>query len=748
MARSYLNLTDATYGTETYPIVINSNGGASATNTITIKPASGQNVTLSASTTLIKLNGADFVTIDGSNNGTSSRNLTLIDNDTGSASAAIWIASASSTDGATSNTIKNCIMSGNSGTTTLAGIIAGSGTTIGNPADASNASNTIQNNLITKFQNGIYQNGNATTLAQNWTITGNTIGSTVSTDKMGFRGILFQNAQNFSVTNNVIVGVTTAATSTASGIVATGAISGGSINGNVISDIKNTDFDGYGAVGLWLNATSTTSNLTVSNNAIYDVAGEGYDGGTSAEDNGYGIMIDSGGGYKVFFNSVSLTTEEANGIGIPAAINIDAAITTAGTLDVRDNIFATTQTLGTPYAIFSGAAASVYGNINFNDYYAGTFGILGNIGDGDITTIASWRTATGKDAGSVSVNPLFNSTTNLQPQLGSPVLAAGQAAGGITTDILGVTRSATTPSMGAYENGADTLAPTISYAPLGNTSSTGARLLVATITDASGVPTSGVGLPVLYWKVNAGSYATATGTSIGGNQYQFSFGSGANTGDTVSYYVAAQDSATPPNVISNPSAGAGSFTANPPAAGTPPSTPNSYLIVGTIAGGKTVGTGGDYATITAAANALNNNVLSGPVTLTLTDAAYGAGETFPITINANSGSSSTNTITIKPSATTTISGSSSSSIFKINGANYVIIDGSNNGTSSRDLTITNTNTSTTTAAVWLSSPTAAGGASNNTVKNCVINGNASTTTLVGVFAGGTSIRYCRERPGR
>jgi hypothetical protein len=80
---------------------------------------------------------------------------------------------------------------------------------------------------------------------------GNQIGSAVSTDKMGFRGILFENAQNFSVTNNTIVGVTTATTSTASGIVATGTISGGSITGNIIGDITNTNSGGYGAIGLW-----------------------------------------------------------------------------------------------------------------------------------------------------------------------------------------------------------------------------------------------------------------------------------------------------------------------------------------------------------------------------------------------------------------------------------------------------------------------------------------------------------------
>ena len=35
-------LTDATYPAETFPITINPNAGNSATNTLTIKPASGR----------------------------------------------------------------------------------------------------------------------------------------------------------------------------------------------------------------------------------------------------------------------------------------------------------------------------------------------------------------------------------------------------------------------------------------------------------------------------------------------------------------------------------------------------------------------------------------------------------------------------------------------------------------------------------------------------------------------------------
>src|SRR5262249_32781872 len=131
---------------------------------------------------------------------------------------------------------------------------------------------------------------------------------------------------------------------------------------------------------------------------------------------------------------------------------------------------ANTQTVGVRYSIYSGATSSVYTNINYNDYYQGT-GTLGFLGS-DQTTIAAWRTATGKDVNSFSSDPKFNSSTDLRPQPTSPVLAAGTPAGGITTDYSGITRSVTTPSVGAFESGADVTGPVITYTPLANTSST------------------------------------------------------------------------------------------------------------------------------------------------------------------------------------------------------------------------------------------------------------------------------------
>ena len=77
---------------------------------------------------------------------------------------------------------------------------------------------------------------------------------------------------------------------------------------------------------------------------------------------------------------------------------VQAAVTTAGGLDVQDNIFANTQTAGaTRYSFYSGAAATVYTPINYNDYFStGSVGFLGAAR----ATLVDWQTATGQDVNS------------------------------------------------------------------------------------------------------------------------------------------------------------------------------------------------------------------------------------------------------------------------------------------------------------------------------------------------------------
>ena len=203
-----------------------------------------------------------------------------------------------------------------------------------------------------------------------------------------------------------------------------------------------------------------------------------------------------------------------NTTGGPAAAfsNGNAANTVASTnIDLRDNVFelaaaASTSATAPVYGHYATATVYTGSTLNYNDYFvtdaaAAAEAFVGFFNSTADATLANWKTATGQEANSLSSDPKFNNTSDLQPQPTSPVLAAGIPVVGITTDIIGTTRSATTPSMGAYESGADSAPPAIGYTPLGNTSSTASRSLTAVaITDASGVNTTTGTRPRIYYK--------------------------------------------------------------------------------------------------------------------------------------------------------------------------------------------------------------------------------------------------------
>ena len=125
---------------------------AGSWNSLTIKPASGITALISGNidSAIIKLNGADFVTINGSNAGGTTRDLTISNNSSNINSCVVWLGSTSVTNGARSNTIKNCIINGNSPTTTFVGIVSSSSNLIGGVSETANSLNLFQNNVINK----------------------------------------------------------------------------------------------------------------------------------------------------------------------------------------------------------------------------------------------------------------------------------------------------------------------------------------------------------------------------------------------------------------------------------------------------------------------------------------------------------------------------------------------------------------------------------------------------------------------
>ena len=476
--------------------------------------------------------------------------------------------------------------------------------------------------------------------------------------------------------------------------------------------------------------------------------------------------------HKIYYNTIYLdATSTGANFGTSGLFHTYSATATSSALDMRNNIIVNNSTpAGTGNTVaFRRSAATSLANIsndcNNNCLYAGAPGpnnLLFFDGTNADQTIAAYKTRVlPRESASFSELPPFNDVSstpyNLHLTASTPTQCenGGQILATITDDFDGNIRAGssgypgtgTLPDVGADEGeftGLDLLPPTITYSTLGNTPYTTDRTLTATITDASGIPVSGTGLPVLYWNVNAGGYTPAAGVFVSGTTYSFTFGAGVTIGDVIGYYIVAQDNASPAaNMASNPSTGASGFTQDPPAAATPPTTPNTYTIVPSISGVFHIGTdpGADYPTITAAVADYNTKSQTGPVTFILDDPNYSAGETFPIVINQNSGSSSSNTLTIKPGTgvNSTISGSSTTSIFKLNGCDYFTIDGSNNGTGSKDLTIENQDATASTAAIWISSPGAGQGCQFITVKNCNLLAGGNINNTYGIMAGGTSI---------
>lgn len=442
---------------ETGAVVLNQLVESGAGNyTVTFKPSGAARVisgTAPANTGLITLNGADRIVFDGSLSGGNDRSLTITNNQTGT-STVVWIRSPNSSNGSNNNTFKNCIINGATGATatTTAGILTGSSVTIGGDAEAANSNNTIQNNWIYRVQNSLYLRGGATApvFDQNWTVVDNEMGSVASTgDKNIFRGMLIGNAANFTISRNFVHGIQSTGTTTAamSGIQLGLLLSNGTVTRNNITDIKNISATGTGAYGISVIATSTASNVTIANNFVSDVAAQGS---ATIASNGFGMSFNSttgGSGYNVYYNSVNMNTNQA-AAQTSAAVFVNSTFATAGAIDLRNNILANTQTTGTRYAVYSTAPATVFGTINYNDYFAQNVGFIGGSAR---PTLADWQAATTQDANSVAVDPLFVSPTNLHLQAGSPVLNLGTPIATVTDDIDGDTRSATTPDIGADE---------------------------------------------------------------------------------------------------------------------------------------------------------------------------------------------------------------------------------------------------------------------------------------------------------
>jgi subtilisin-like proprotein convertase family protein len=720
---------------ETFPLTINALAGSSAVNILTIKPASGATVRLSGSSTssIFKLNGADFVIIDGSNTvGGTTKDLTITNTNTNATTAVVWLSSLGAGAGSTNNIIKN----NNIATGTLAnltyGIILG-GASIG-VAGADNDSNTIENNTITVASNAIDAVGTSANVNDNLMITNNTISYT--NGSLASIGIRTGQGLNGFVAGNTITASSSVGGAPVGISIETGFTSA-SITKNKINAITTSSTFGFGSRGITIATGSAASNLTVANNTVYGINGSNFSnfGSSSSLGIGLGVLGSSNtltattGGVNLYYNSVNMYGTYTRAAGcVTTALYVGSG---ASALDIRNNIFVNamsntnTGSVSKNYAIYSAAANTAFTNINYNDYYAsGTQGVLGFLGS-DATTLAGWKTTTGKDANSLSVDPLFVGNTNLH--LGSTTPSAVESAGtvlSVTDDIDGDARGAN-PDMGADEISI-VVGPNdagISAIPTLGNNCPGSQNVTVTLKNFGTAALSSV---TINWSVNNVAQApySWTGTLASGATTEVVVGT-YNFSGVVSYTVSAASNL--PNGAADSNSGNDSKTGA------------SFQIA--LSGTYTVGTGGSFTTLTSAVAYANTNGLCGATLFSLLNASYSASETFPVVINTLSGASSVNTLTIKPNTgvVSTISGSNASAVIKLNGADYVTIDGSNTlGGTGKNLTISNTNTGNSSAVVWIATASASNGATNNTIKNTIVSGNSRTTTYAAVASSSTT----------
>ena len=285
-------------------------------------------------------------------------------------------------------------------------------------------------------------------------------------------------------------------------------------------------------------------------------------------------------------------------------------------------------------------------------------------------------------------------------------------------------------SVKRYQFGTDYTAPafpTVSTIP--NSFGTGNRTLTARITDltpynGTGVTLTGNLVPRIYYKKIADISWTSTpgvnqtGTGIDGTwlftvDHSLLPGGGVIPGDKIQYFLIAQDQSNAlghPNISSYP---AGIVATDVNTITTPPVTPSLYVIGSEFSGTKTVGTGGDYPSLTLSGGIfeqINAGQLSGNLTINIISDL--AGETGLNALNAwANGAGGPFTITINPVGIRTITATGP---IKLNGTQSATINGLNDGTNS--LIINSSGNAISLLA----------GASNNTITRTTLKGYSSS----------------------
>ena len=661
------------------------------------------------------------------------------------------------------NTIRNASLNSSSSSSAFRGIEHTSGAggvyvisnnTITNLTTAStNVNLSPFGTLLTGA--GILINGNTAGTS----VTQNTISllslTNTTTSGTNLAGIGVAQGNLTSVSRNVIYDLSNASTSTSTTLP-------GSVSG-IFTRSGNNSTQNY------FNNMITLGNAQTTNTCIVGIWGN------LSQTNNPTVV-------NVYYNSIYITGTVTSGAQPSFGFLRGDLSTTEKTVpvDVRNNIFYNDRTGGTGkhYAISNNYGATLATATGWGTN-ASNFNVLNSASASTVgywnadQTFAAWQSASASDALSLTAIPvtfLSFATGDLHLNMGltpTQLESGGVVISGYTTDIDGQTRpgpagsvngGAWAPDFGADEfDGVplDLTKPFITYNPLLNSSCYISRDLSASIYDGLGLNTSPGLKPRVYYRKTSNlntmpgtndnttdgwKYAEASNSSSPFNftlDYSIVFG-GVGSGDIMEYFVTAQDTAPTPNVGVNTA----TFTLDPTsvaltAANFPVTAVNSYSLTTALSGLVTIGASGTYTSITNTGglfDALNINGLSGSLVAEILDANISETGTVSLNTLPIGCSVGSNNLVIRPASgvTTIISGSNAASLITLNDADNVTFYGSNNGSSSKDMTIRNTGTGA--AFLFIN------GATFDTLRSCIIESqNASTNGGTVFFSTSASV---------
>jgi gliding motility-associated-like protein len=421
-------------GTGTYveQLIIDSIPGASAINTVTFL-GNGDTLRYNAGTNteraVIKLIRADHIRFDS-----------LVIDARGAANYGWGVQLINNAD---SNVFSRCRILVNATSTSLAyqGIVVSSSATSGTTGSAISDSNSFIRNTIIGGYYGITLNGSANEPLKNNVIRGNTFQNFYET------AVYINRTENTIVEGNDMSRPSRVADNEFNGIYVTNPSTGLTLTANRIHNPFGGDLSATDAFyGIYLDAAdaTATSPMTISNNIIYNVNGEGSQ---------YGIYNTGSDHVRTYHNTISLDNQSSSHGSSIITRGLYMTTTATTGVEFKNNIVTVKRTgAGTRHAIYlvsaTSTAVSDYNNFYVSGDPANTY--IGYRGAA-YATLAAWQAATSQDAHSFAYEPYYLSPTtgNLEPQM--PALENKGTPVGITTDIRGNARSATTPDLGAYE---------------------------------------------------------------------------------------------------------------------------------------------------------------------------------------------------------------------------------------------------------------------------------------------------------